>query len=723
MEPRPVNTRRRAVRRLWAGVAAGGLVLVVPAGPAGAQESAGTSIEVDAGYGGTYLVGRRLPVRVTVRADRLVRGSIEVTVPAQTGSWGIDVEVPGGGVSDFVVVVPTPATIEVRQIDVRLVGAGEPITAEADVDALTDEQLVGLLPELTPADLPEALALAMEAGTARFVALDTDTLSVAGILDPVGTVVAGPQELTRLAPEARAAVLDWVDRGGRLLVDAAPGAPVAGVPEAWQPGAGGRAGAGMGEIRLTGGAAAAGQWDRIIEPTPTASLVDLASFGGFNMAQLEAVGDAVARDAGVSALDLPWLLAFLAAYVVLVGPVGWLVLRRRRAAIGWVAIPAVAGLFTAGSFVVGSDLRNGTTAAHGTVLDTGPAGTRATTVLGLVSRNGRDGRGSFPEGWTAGGIDNSFFGGQLPVTTDLAVRSSGGGVQATIPLAAGGFGVLRGAGPVDVDGGLVVEARSEGTAVVGTVRNDLPFAVDDAGVMLGRATEQLGRVEAGESAEFRFEGRELDQRDPYSPPEATLWPAEAGYGPQPRFDSGVNLALWNEAHLALGPNARTRGVATVIGWTRSVDTPAAVTGEGRPLGRSAVVGRAPVSSSDGSVPRGSTHREMVRGPSSVELPDEDVAARVEGAVFRFALPAGAAPGDLTLDVPAYLGRVDAWNGTAWVSVDDRLQDAGQFNGDISQVRETRLPGDAVVGGAVWVRGWVLADFGAFDGAGLEVWRP
>ena len=27
---------------------------------------------------------------------------------------------------------------------------------------------------------------------------------------------------------------------------------------------------------------------------------------------------------------------------------------------------------------------------------------------------------------------------------------------------------------------------------------------------------------------------------------------EAGYGPQPRFDSDVNLALWNEAHLALG---------------------------------------------------------------------------------------------------------------------------------------------------------------------------
>ena len=112
-------------------------------------------------------------------------------------------------------------------------------------------------------------------------------------------------------------------------------------------------------------------------------------------------------------------------------------------------IPAVAALFTAASFVVGSDLRGGTTAAHGTVLETGPAGSRATTILGLVSRNGRDGEGDFPSGWTAGGVDNSFFGGQFTTASNLAVRTSGDGVDATVPLAAGGFGILRGTGPVD----------------------------------------------------------------------------------------------------------------------------------------------------------------------------------------------------------------------------------------------------------------------------------
>lgn len=724
MEPMRAGMRRSDVLGRWSarGVVVAGLgvaAIVVPT-PATAQPTEGVRMEVDAGYDGSYLTGRRVPVHVTVRTDRLIRGSIEVTLANQPGTWGLEVEVPGGGVNDFVVVVPTPAAVEVREVRVRLVGAGEPVTAEAELDPLEDEQLVGLLPEVAPPDEPQPLTLAMDVGTARFVALDADAVAVVGVLDPIGTVVAGADELGRLAAGARAAVLDWIDRGGRLVVDASPGSDVAGLPDDWQPGDLRRAAAGLGEVRLSSGAAAAGRWAEVVEPTPTTSIAELFNLGGPGIAQFETVGNAVARDAGLDALDLPWLLAFLAGYVVLVGPITWLVLRRRRAALGWVVIPVVAAVFTAGSFVIGSDLRSGTTAAHGTVLETGPAGSRATTILGLVSRNGRDGHGSFPAGWTAGSVDSGWFGGPEQAPANLTIRASGEGVAATVELLAGGFGVLRGAGLVHSDGGLLVEARSEGDGVIGTIRNELPFAVHDVGAILGRDTDQIGRIEPGETATFEFDGRELNQRDPYSQPEATLWPAEAGYGAQPRFDSIVNLPLWNDSHLALGPNARTRGVVTVVGWTRDYAGPADVPGQGEPTGRSAIVGRAPVVSGDGTVARGSAHREMVRGPSSVDLPADDVATRVGGAVWRFTLPAGAGSQPLALDIPAYLGRVDVWDGTAWVVADDRLADAAAFNGDISQVRDAVLPPGGVNDGVVWVRGWLLLDWGGFDGAGLEV---
>lgn len=727
MEPIGAGVRPRSVRRLWAGMVLGGLALATTASPADAQERQGTRVEVEAGYGGLYYPGRRLPITVTIRADRLIQGSIEVSIPGQAGlSWGTEVEVPGGGVNDFVVVVPTPATMELNEVQVRLVGAGNPIREEVELDAVDEVELVGLLPEAMPADVPAPLELPLTGGTARFAELDVDAIATLGVLDPLGTVVAGTDELGRLAPVARAAILDWVDRGGRLVVDATTGTDVAGLPDEWQPGERGRTAAGLGEVRAVGGAVAAGRWSDVVEPTPTVSFEDLFQFGGIPIAQLEAVGDAVARDAGLSALDVPWLLFFLLAYVALVGPVAWIVLRRRRAALGWLVIPIVAGLFTAGSFVVGSDLRSGTTAAHGTVLETGPAGARATTVLGLVSRNGSDGRGSFPSGWTAGGVDASpFIGpGQVQSAGNLAVRTDGDGIQATVPLAAGGFGVLRGSGTEELDGGLVVEARSVGDEVVGTVRNDLPFDIQELGVMLGRVTEKVGRLGAGETTEFTLDGQEVGPgRDVWSPPEAALWPGAANFGAQPDYDSVVNLALWNDVHMSLGPNARARGVVTAVGWTRALDTPAAIPGESDPIGRSAIVGRAPVVSEDGTIVPGSAHRELVRAASAVELPDDDVDVRVNGWIWRFALPAGSSlDQDLTVVVPGYLGRVDVWDGSGWVVVDDRLDEGAALNGDPNNSREATVPAELASTGVVWVRGWMLADWGGFDGAGLEVFR-
>ena len=63
---------------------------------------------------------------------------------------------------------------------------------------------------------------------------------------------------------------------------------------------------------------------------------------------------------------------------------------------------------------------------------------------------------------------------------------------------AGGFGLVRGTGPVSFEGGLVVAAHTEADEIVGTVRNDLPFAVRRAAVFLGRAGEALGMIEPGE---------------------------------------------------------------------------------------------------------------------------------------------------------------------------------------------------------------------------------
>lgn len=720
-----LGSRPRRLSLVVAALVVVGVATATPAPAAPSQEAEGVRVDAVGGFDGRYLSGRRVPVTVTIRADRLVRGTVEVSFSEVEGTWSTPVEVPGGGEKDVVVVVPTPFGTPVREARVRLVGAGDAVTIDADLEALDTDELVGLLPGVTPADLPAPFAFPQELGTARFVELEPELLGLAGAIDPLGTIVAAPDEVGSLDPAARQLLLDWVDRGGRLVVDSAPGTAVAGLPDEWLPATGGHAAAGLGEVRQSSGRASAGDWANVLEPTPTVSLAELFNLGGINTVQIESVGDSVARDAGIDALDLPWLLGFLAAYVVLAGPVGYFVIRKRRPGLGWVLVPGLAVAFTGMAFVVGADLRSGNRAAHGTVLETGPGGNRATTVVGAVSRSGADGTAHFPEGWTAGGVDTTVFGfGQAGGAGELAVTTSGGRADATVPLAAGGFGVLRGSGPVPDDGGLVVEASSGDDAVTGTVRNDLPFTVEDIGLMLGRSTDRIGDLGPGEEATFEFRGDEFRLGDAFTPPEAQLWPGQAGFNGNPDLDGVVNLALLGEATNALGPNARPRGVVTAIGWTRALPSPVDVAGEASPAGRSAIIGRSPVAADvdGGDLARGAAHRELLRGPDGVDVADiDDFDSRVDGAVWRFGIPPGTGTVPLVIEIPAFVVRLEGWNGSAWVLIDDTVEDFDPNQGiDISDTHTVPLPPEVRVGDVVLVRGTLAVDFGGTDGAGLDV---
>ena len=399
--------------------------------------------------------------------------------------------------------------------------------------------------------------------------------------------------------------------------------------------------------------------------------------------------------------------------------------------LGWVLIPGFAVLFTGVAFVVGSDLRGGNRAAQGSVIEISPAGARATTIVGTVSRSGGNGRTLFPAGWTAGSVSDVFGGGfEFPGAGGggaLTITQGSEGAESEQALAAGGFGVVRGTGPTSLEGGLVVAARTEGEEVVGTVRNDLPWAVSRVAVFLGRAAEGLGTIAPGEEAAFSFNGVEAPNGDIFSAGESEVWAEEIGMFGPPDVDSPVNLGLWNDTLAALGPNGRTRGTITAVGWTTGFTPPIDASGDDVPGGRSAVIARAPVAAgADGTIARGGARREIIRGFDGVDLPDDDLPINVDGMVWRFALPAGAA-GPLQLDVPSYLPRTDVWDGTRWVPVDDQFEGDRPFDPfsvDMTRTRPVTIPPGAVIDGTVWVRGWVATDGPpVIDGVGLELRTP
>lgn len=648
------------------------IALVVPARPAAAS----TDIAVAAGLGGSYTPGDRVPVRVTINADRLVDGTITVSVVGGDATQRVSVpaEVPGGSVKDVWVLVPTSVGFD-AQLRVQL-RDGKDVLAEKSAALATrsDQDVVAVLPGLGR-DLPSTAALALDVGTAKLVAIDASLLDLGtGALDAAAALAATPGDLGGLAPAQLDAITAWVEHGGTLLVDGLPGTDVPGVPETWQPGAATYARAGAGMVRLTAGALAAGQWNGLLTPGPTkpGAQEGILTSGLFSSGPIET---SLAVDAGFRIPELGWLLAGIALYVLVVGPLTWLILRTAgHQPMAWVVIPLLAAVFSTAVYVAGGELRRTSRAAFATIYDTGVAGAQATTFVLMTSRSGGTVTARFPGSWVAG-VESQGFGSGFALA-GVDVTAGAAGVDASARLQPGEYALVRGEGPAELEGGLEATATSSADGEVrGTVHNTLTVALDDVAVFTGRSRAMgVGRLEPGEtaawtidrSAEFSYEAvaeydvwplARQDQAvdfDPFGNPILTS------------TDGPVDAALWSALNQAGGFNFRTLGSVVVAGWTRALPSPAQVPGGAS--GRSVVIARAEVTATGGRLSDSATRRQLVRGPDVVLPPDNAI-----GGVFRFVLPpvVDARPVDtsrLEMDVPGLFANAEWWVDGHWATI-------------------------------------------------------
>src|SRR5215213_6534988 len=92
----------------WWALAVAVVASLVLVGPAAGPAAAETTMQVDAGYAGSFVPGQEVPVRVRISADRLIRGVLEVGVGALENGVpvALPVEVPGGGQKQFLITAP-----------------------------------------------------------------------------------------------------------------------------------------------------------------------------------------------------------------------------------------------------------------------------------------------------------------------------------------------------------------------------------------------------------------------------------------------------------------------------------------------------------------------------------------------------------------------------------------------------------------------------------------
>ncbi len=682
----------------WRTRLAAAALVAIPAsavvlGPAALPAAAATTLKVTGAYDGSYVPGRPMAVRVQVAADRLVRGRLEVGAGDGT-PVALPVEIPGGSTKEFLVVVPAwqsfrfdgAISVQARLRD----GADEVAAGTGVLQSSSGQEVVGLLPgALGGRPVPGPAALSVDVGTARFAAVGPAELALApASLGPVSTLAAAADELVRLPPAARTAILAWVEQGGHLLVDADRGQTVEGLPTAWQPGGDGRAAAGRGEVRLTAGAVAGGQWAGLVEPTGWAATGDPSiRFGtGF-------VSQVLANEAGLQIPRLGWLVTFLVLYVLVAGPLVFIVVRRRgHPELAWVAVPLVAVVFTAGAYVGGRDLRDTTRHVDTSIVSTGVNGTTAATWSGVFSAGGQTSRIVFEPGWMSSGqSDIERF---TPLSSIVLTPD---GAEATLPLEAGQFGIVAAAGPVATDGALEVTATSRAPGrVSGTVRNTTEWALDEVAVFVGTGGTLVGRLDQGQAAEWTVEGADqnlLFQGE--ADVEFRLWGDFNPFETDRR--SVADLSLWQTAESAGGHEFHGPGEVVAAGWTRAFAPPVKVDGRDAGTGgRSLVLGRTRVETpADGSAL--DIRREVVRAP------DFRGGGPGESFVVRFVTGdpdrGGRAADPSRLSLRAPTPQMEVWQDGRWQALAPQGGLVDGFGGS----GEFLVPAGAVQGDVVHVR--------------------
>jgi hypothetical protein len=542
--------------------------------PARAQDT-GIQMHVTPALDGHVKYGEWLPLHVYLANDGGdVEAEVQADVAGNTGRalYAAPAPLPAGARKEVVLYIQPPTFAQT--IHVRLV-SGEQLLAEAEVDLVTHPRstyLIGILASEPDAFASLSGLTITGRDRVQLLPLTLETLpSRVEVLRSLDALILSGLDTSSLTPAQAEALQTWAEEGGRLLIGGGVSArrTLAGLPDGLRPVEPGEtvelstldnlAGFVGHPVQVTGPFPAtlpgeprgtvlleeqAGPllvqdplgegWVSYLALDPAASPFDAwAGTLPFWKRLLEpgaALESNVPRDiptrmleseqmtyalSNLPSLELPsarWLALLLGVYILLVGPVNYLLLRRlRRLDVAWVTIPTLTLLFSVAGYGLGYTMRgNDVIVNQVSILPLYPGNENvaARSYVGLFSPTRRD-------------YDMRVGGDAL--IGPLAQHSYGGGGYGGGPVA---LNVLQGE-PAQVrglsvnqwalqsfqaetwmegmDGVLETDLSIEEVAyryrVQGTVRNHLDRPLKDVVFVLGSRFALLGDVGPGEELE------------------------------------------------------------------------------------------------------------------------------------------------------------------------------------------------------------------------------
>jgi hypothetical protein len=250
-------------------------------------------------------------------------------------------------------------------------------------------------------------------------------------------------------------------------------------------------------------------WDRLLPAG-----LGLDGMGGEFPVRAEAESMMSQALSNLPTLDVPpaeLLLAVIIGYILLIGPVSYVVLRRLdRRELAWITAPLLVVLFTACSFGIGTAMRGSDVIINQVTLirTSGTDGTAlAQAYAGIFS----------PERATYRlRADADALMGRLPMLYAPEPTGPSIVIEQGVPAGIEGlevgllFDAVRADAFVEHRGSLSIEWRRNGDETIGTVTNVSDAPISDIAYISTWGGRMIGDLEAGASADFRVSDRNIN---------------------------------------------------------------------------------------------------------------------------------------------------------------------------------------------------------------------
>ena len=212
----------------------------------------------------------------------------------------------------------------------------------------------------------------------------------------------------------------------------------------------------------------------------------------------------VAQDPSIEAPSYTMLVAFLAAYLLVLAPLNYAVLRRkRRLELAWVTTPAIVLLFSIGAYAIGWTIKGGgLKLCEATVIESSSDAryARAVTVASLFSPAKRryDVEVRDPSAVCQVLVDVNTFGEHQPKT--IVGRVS---VIDELPVHMWSSKSFQSVGGTDLGGRIVSQLVTDGRSVSGSIRNDTNVPLTKCCLVYGGNKVELRDLPCGGSVDTK----------------------------------------------------------------------------------------------------------------------------------------------------------------------------------------------------------------------------